>query len=564
MIRVLFALMLLATTAAAQVPSTFFGMHILHAVNGSTAWPTDKFGALRLWDSGVDWHEIATSRGVYNWTNFDKWMSLAQQHGVDVTYTFGRVPSWANGGQGTTVPMSNMQDWDDFVRAVATRAAGRVKYWEIWNEPNDTHFWSGNVATLVTMAQHARDIIKSVDANAVILTPSPTWTTTSPDQWMTQYLQAGGGQYADVIAFHGYVNSSPESIDPLAANMWKVMNANGQGSKPLWDTEASFSLSGSCTTSICDQDQQAAFLVRHYMLHLSRKVERYFWYAWEDTWGTLWNGSVLKPGVAYQQAYNWMVGATMSQACSADSAGTWTCGITRPGGYQGLVVWNPSKTVSYTAASQYKQKRDIYGVTAAVASNGVMNVDYRPVLLETGTATTPDPTPTPTPVPTADFSLLPDSTVTLQVKAGSSGSMKLNVSPQGSAFSQAIQLSCTGPAGSTCTLSPSSLTPGTSTVSTMLTITADKSLLAARLHNGMSLAMWMPLFGVTLVGVRGRKLLLGGLVVAALAICVACGGAAATTSGAKAPEVKIAAYTVTVTATSGSLQHSVTVPFAVN
>ena len=564
MIRVLFALMLLATTVAAQVPSTFFGMHILHAVNGSTKWPTDQFGALRLWDSGVDWHEIATSRGVYSWANFDKWMSLAQQQNVDVTYTFGRVPSWANGGQGTTVPMTNMQDWDDFVRAVATRAAGRVKYWEIWNEPNDTHFWSGSVATLVTMAQHARDIIKSIDANAVILTPSPTWTTTSPDQWMTQYLQAGGGQYADVIAFHGYVNSSPESIDPLAANMWKVMNANGQGSKPLWDTEASFSLSGSCSSSICDQDQQAAFLVRHYMLHLSRTVERYYWYAWEDTWGTLWNGSVLKPGAAYQQAYNWLVGATMSHACSADSAGTWTCGITRSGGYQGLVVWNPKATVSYTAASQYRQKRDMYGATSAVASNGVMNVDYRPVLLETTAAPEPDPTPVPTPVPAPDFAVLPDTTATLQVKAGSSGSVKLNVSPQGSAFNNAIQLSCTGPAGSTCTLSPSSVKLGTSTVSTMLTITADSSLLAARLHNGMSLAMWMPLVGVTLAGVRGRKLLLGGLAVAALAVCVACGGTAATTSAAKAPEVKTAAYTVTVTATSGSLQHSVTVPFAVN
>src|SRR4051812_25166745 len=167
LLRVLLVLSLLMAAAVAQIPSTFFGMHILHAVNGSTPWPTDQFGALRLWDSGVDWHEIATARGTYNWTNFDKWMALAQQHNVDVTYTFGRVPSWANGGQGTAAPMTNMQDWDDFVRAVVTRAAGRVKYWEIWNEPNDTHFWNGSVATLVTMAQHARDIIKSIDANAV-------------------------------------------------------------------------------------------------------------------------------------------------------------------------------------------------------------------------------------------------------------------------------------------------------------------------------------------------------------------------------------------------------------
>src|SRR6185369_11733990 len=148
-LRTLLTFFLISITClAGEVPSTFFGMHILHAVNGSTPWPTDQFGAIRLWDSGVDWHDINTAQGVYDWSAFDKWMSLAQQHGVEVTYTFGRVPSWANGGKGTTVPMTNMQYWDDFVRAIATRSAGRVKYWEIWNEPNDTHFWTGDIATL--------------------------------------------------------------------------------------------------------------------------------------------------------------------------------------------------------------------------------------------------------------------------------------------------------------------------------------------------------------------------------------------------------------------------------
>ncbi len=416
----LFLILALTTVSASagEISSTFFGLHILHAVNGSTPWPSDQFGTLRLWDSGVDWHEINTSQGVYNWTAFDRWMTLAQQHNVEVVYTFGRVPSWANGGQGTAVPMTNMQYWDDFVRAVVTRSAGRVKYWEIWNEPNDTHFWTGDIPTLVIMAQHAQQIIKSIDPNAIILTPSPTWTSTSPNQWMTSYLQAGGGGYADIIAFHGYVNSSPEMIDSLAANMRNVMNANGQSAKQLWDTEASFSLSDSCSSSICDPDQQAAFVVRHYMLHLSRGVDRYLWYAWEDTWGTLWNSTsgVLKPGIAYKNVYNWLVGATLSQACSA-SGGTWTCGITRPNGYQGLVVWNPSSSVSYTAASQYKQYRDIYGNTVNMPSNGVITVTFMPLLLETNSST-----PSPS-APTAVLNVTPLSgTAPVTVTADSSAS----------------------------------------------------------------------------------------------------------------------------------------------
>jgi hypothetical protein len=330
----------------------------------------------------------------------------------------------------------------------------------------------------------------------------------------------------------------------------------------LWDTEASFSLSDSCSTSICDLDQQAAFLVRHYMLHLSRNVQRYYWYAWDDTWGTLWNSSgVLKTGVAYQQAYNWLVGATLSQACSADANSTWTCGITRPGGYQGLVVWNPSTSVSFTAPSQYTQARDIYGGTTAVASSGVVNVDFKPVLLETGTAA-----PAPTPAPTPDFSILPDSTATVQVPVGQSASVGLSLSPQSGAFSNAIQITCSGlPAGSSCKLSPSTVTPGASPAATTLTISADATLASARVHNGFALALWMPLFGVTVIGAgdsRRKKILMALLVLGAVIACVGCGGSQSS-SAAKAASIKQAAYTVTVTATSGSLQHSVMVPFAV-
>src|SRR4051812_167565 len=126
LLRVFVAVCLITVCASAgEIPSTFFGMHILHAVNGTTPWPADQFCTLRLWDSGVDWHEINTSQGGYNWTNFESGMNLAQQHNVEVVYTVGRVPDWANGNQGTTIPPANLKYWDDFVHAVVTRSAGR-------------------------------------------------------------------------------------------------------------------------------------------------------------------------------------------------------------------------------------------------------------------------------------------------------------------------------------------------------------------------------------------------------------------------------------------------------
>jgi hypothetical protein len=142
----------------------------------------------------------------------------------------------------------------------------------------------------------------------------------------------------------------------------------------------------------------------------------------------------------------------------------------------------------------------------------------------------------------------------------------LNIVPQGGAFNNAIQIACSGiPTGSTCALSPNSVTPGANTATTALTISANASMASAWVEHHFALAMWLPLLGVTLMGTgksRLRKILLGLALIAALAVCVACGGATASKS-AQAPATNQQSYAVTVTATSGSIQHTLTVPFTV-
>jgi hypothetical protein len=91
--------------------------------------------------------------------------------------------------------------------------------------------------------------------------------------------------------------------------------------------------------------------------------------------------------IAYQEVYNWMVGATMSSPCTMASDSTWTCTLTRPNGYQALAVWNSTTTTSYTPASQYKQYLDLAGNTNPV--NGTVTIGYNPILLLNQSRPTP-------------------------------------------------------------------------------------------------------------------------------------------------------------------------------
>src|SRR4051812_32441088 len=146
--------------------------------------------------------------------------------------------------------------------------------------------------TLVTMAQHAYQIIKAAQPDAVVLTPSATWTTTSPAQWFSQYFAAGGGRYAGAISFHGYVGQIPEGIVSDLQNIRAAAGQYSLSNKPIWDTEASWGIDA----NLSDSTAQANFLARFYILHVSQGVQRFYWYAWDgsdggktpasESWGT--------------------------------------------------------------------------------------------------------------------------------------------------------------------------------------------------------------------------------------------------------------------------------------
>jgi len=383
---------LLAVPAAySQTPAALFGMDIHSNVLTTEPWPSVPVGSIRLWDSHTKWSDLEPSRGVYAWANLDGYLALAQTHRVDVLFTFGGTAAWAASslgtnctfGPGSCFPPSNIQDWDDFVTAVVAHAAGRIKYWELWNEANYRGFWQGDMATLVLMGQHAYKIIKAADPSAVVLCPSSTLTPADIGKFLDNYFSAGGLSVTDIVAFHGYVHydrpSAPEGILEYVNAVKTAMAAHGIAEKPIWDTEGSWGLNKNLSMPV----DGPGYLARQFLLQWSAGVARFYWYAWNNkSVGTLWSiTGIESPGVAYGQLYDWIVGSTLTSPCTAASDSTWTCGLTRSDGDQALIVWNSATTKSYTPATQYAQYVDLAGNTHAV--NGSVTIGSSPILLVT-------------------------------------------------------------------------------------------------------------------------------------------------------------------------------------
>jgi hypothetical protein len=377
----LFPLFLIVAAHAEQVPPTYFGLH----VNDIRAWPAVPVKSVRT--ANISWGAINTARGVYDWSVLDRAVDIADKRGAELSYLLLRTPQWASskpsehcyaGNIGCAAPPKDLAQWDTFVRALATRYRGRITSYEIWNEPNDPKFWTGSVDQMVEMARRAYRIIKAVDPKALVISPSPTYTKEGPPHvWLGPYLTAGGGEFADVIGFHGYVATKPETVRTVVAQIRKTLADHNQSSKPLWDTEAGWGRN----SELQSPDSQASFLAKSYLIQWSDGVRRFYWYQWDNPqWGTLWDKGqgVRKPGQAFAQIQKWLVGASLEQPCSVAADNTWTCTLHR-GASQQKIMWNPSSTVRIPVDGQHTAAERLDGTTTKIDRQIEINQD--PVLL---------------------------------------------------------------------------------------------------------------------------------------------------------------------------------------
>lgn len=266
-----------------SVPASFFGVHY-NVQDRVPAAPPIKAKVMRIHDAvwngqRCHWRGTQPSAGVFDWTALDNVVGRWADLGYDLIYTLCVTPAWASArpsesgayGLGAAAEPSDMAYWDTFCQAVAQRYSSRVRYWEVWNEPNVASFFSGTKANLSAMTRRANQVIKAVDPSAVILSPPVTSLQTGGtgatyfDQLCTTSDGAAGvcQDWFDIVACHLYAFSSTQLgavTEQMVQSMQAVMTARGISALPLWNTE----------TGLLSPD--AKTLGRDKMKHLKRAM----------------------------------------------------------------------------------------------------------------------------------------------------------------------------------------------------------------------------------------------------------------------------------------------------
>lgn len=365
-------------------------------------WPATvaQPGMIRLWASQVQWHAIHSAPDSYKWKTLDGYLDVIAAHQPRaVIYTFGFTPCWDTKGEceigwGSISPPSDLTDkgspsFNAFVNALVDHCspAGHcvkdyIKYWEMWNEANGPHFWSGSIHQLYDLMAPSIPIIRKKVPGALVLTPPPNRGDTD---WMRDWLveENKRGRLSDIYSFHLYLQGqAPETRFQMIKDMIELKNSTkGWADTPWMNTETNFDASTfRCSTRFSAEDCLGQ-LVRWHLLHFSYGADNLNWYFFNTTIGRNPEFSNI-----YHTMMEWLVDGRFEGECApsgTSSAGTIvTCPFLEGKGRHALFIWNFGGSNTYTPTAQYIDYKTLAGSTIILDKGKPVMIGAKPIMLE--------------------------------------------------------------------------------------------------------------------------------------------------------------------------------------
>ncbi|PGY12677.1 endo-1,4-beta-xylanase [Bacillus sp. AFS031507] len=371
------------------VKKNYFGMHIGNSTKFSpivTPYHNQGYGSVRFWDTNTNWRQLEPQKGHFNFEKLDQMVSTAIKNHQEILMTLGQPPNWATGGKSSSkygenynsLPPTDIRDWSNYVKTIGNRYKGKIKFFEVWNEPNIINFYSGSMEELVSLTREANYVLKKIDPNIKIVSPSTTDRNTGP-KFLDGFLKAGGKEFVDVIGVHLYVSPAlPEEAIPLIQDYRKVMANNNVGHLPLWDTEftwLNFKLNGTEksiglneTSVIMPTKLASSYLARSLLIGLGMGVERRFFYGLDYPASKIRlidlkdPQRLLLPGKTYKNITTWLTDSTIQDFSYKFLEEIYVMSILSSEGKKGIIAWTEGSKKILKLPSEFKKEGEYVSV----------------------------------------------------------------------------------------------------------------------------------------------------------------------------------------------------------
>jgi hypothetical protein len=181
-----------------------------------------------------DWTTVQQAQdGPWDFSLFDATVDKAEQAGITILPILAYDVAWA------TPAYKHPNLWREYVQKTVGRYKNRLRYWEVWNEPDLVQFWkeTPDPANYTILLKAAFEEIKKIDPELTVVLGGLSGI---PYEFIEGIYKAGGGAFFDVMAVHPYrypdtpeAHSLKDDLDKLRQLMAKY----GDSDKPVWITE---------------------------------------------------------------------------------------------------------------------------------------------------------------------------------------------------------------------------------------------------------------------------------------------------------------------------------------
>ncbi len=400
------------------IRKAYFGLHIL-SPSRLREWPPIGFGSWRLWDTeGITWAYINPEPSEWVFGPLDQAVEQGQAAGVELVMTLGQTPAWASSrpaqpsprGPGSAAPPAGLDAWVRYVETVVTRYRGRIRAYEIWNEPRiegldrwrDTQFFYGSAQELVALSKAAYSVIKRRDPDALVLSPAFDGEGLG-EKRLGAFLAAGGGCCFDVLSYHLYPHTGatveairPERMPGRVARLRAILAKAGLA-RPIWNTEYGYLHQESgkevrplqpegFLSVVLPPDVARAYVARSLILGAAAGIERLFWYAWDTHQMSLLTASPDRrpssAASAYGEIVRWLANGRVYECES--SANIWNCRYQGPVSCSGRLYWTTGASARVTMTESFDRIRRLDGSDGPLAKPATLDLGMEPVLVYSG------------------------------------------------------------------------------------------------------------------------------------------------------------------------------------
>lgn len=245
----------------------------------------------------LGWDELEPARDQYEFGFWDAFVELASAHGIQLIPYVAYTPEWNSSGGGASdfwrSPPRELDQFAELMSLLAERYRGRIRSWELWNEPDNRDYWLGSVAEYAELLRKGADAVHAVDERLSVVSGGLAGHL----EFLQELLdQPDVARSVDVVNLHAYYETwNPEPIETLPGYVGEaseIVERHG-GKQALWVAEIGYSdyrvgqrVSDSVSAWFAHEhslDDQAVVLVRSLTLLLSSPaVSLIAWYELKD------------------------------------------------------------------------------------------------------------------------------------------------------------------------------------------------------------------------------------------------------------------------------------------